>query len=301
MSTLSAKELYGSMTALLTPMSNDGQIDYQIWEKLLQWQIRAETSVVVVAGTTGESALLNKTEINQLLKIAVECCQNTKTKVIVGTGHIDPEEVIKNNQTAKDLGADGVLVVTPYYIKTTQEGLKTHYEYIANNTLLPIILYNVPSRTQNDLLPETTSQLSQHSKIIGIKEASNDEQRISKLIKLIPKNFSILSGNDDTFVKSLQQGAHGVVSVASNLRPHIIQSICTYMALGDIISAKKCNSSLENLYKMLSCQPNPIPVKYLLQQTGLIDEGIRLPLVWFKGNMVGSKPEIKKIIEETKL
>jgi 4-hydroxy-tetrahydrodipicolinate synthase len=301
MSTLTAKELYGCMTALLTPMSSNGMVDYAQWKKLIQWQIRAETTAIVVAGTTGESALLDKSEIIELLEIAVKCCHGTKTKVILGTGHINAAEVILNNEMAKKMGADAVLVVTPYYIRTSQLGLQMHFEKIADESPLPIILYNVPSRTQNDLLSETTEHLSHHRNIIGIKEASNDENRIPELVKSIPNDFSILSGNDDTFTKSMQQGATGVISVASNLRPHIINKICTYMALGDIISAKKCDSSLENLYKMLSCQPNPIPVKYLLHQTGLIGEGIRLPLVWFKGKMPGSNPEIKNIIEEMKL
>jgi len=301
MSTLTAKEIYGSLTALITPMSKNGSVDYEQWEKLIQWQIKAETSAVVVAGTTGESALLEQKEIDQLLKMAVNLCQGTNTKVIAGTGHIKKDQVIANNIKAHSLGADAVLVVTPYYIRTTQQGLHAHFEAIADKSLLPVILYNVPSRTHNDLLPKTTVTLAKHAKIIGIKEASTDKNRIAELINLISDDFAILSGNDDTFIDSLEQGATGVISVASNLRPYTIKKICTYMALGDIISAKKCNSSLENLYKMLSCQPNPIPVKYLLHQSGLISDGIRLPLVWFEGKMTGLKPEIKKIIEEIKL
>jgi len=301
MSTLTAKDLYGSMTALLTPMSSDGQIDYDQWKKLLLWQIRAETTAVIVAGTTGESALLNIDEFQRLLEIAVKCCQNTKTKVIAQTGHIKTCDVILSNELAHKCGADGVLIVTPYYIRTTQQGMQKHFEKIAAASLLPIILYNVPTRTQNDMLPKTTAVLAKNPKVIGIKEASVDKDRILELVKLIPHDFAILSGNDDTFLESMGQGATGVISVASNLRPHLIQKICTYMALGDVISAKKCNSSLENLYKMLSYQPNPIPVKYLLQQSGLIGEGIRMPLAWFEGNMTGLKSEIKKIIEEIKL
>ena len=301
MSTLTAKELYGSLTAMVTPMFSNGSVDYNQWKKMLQWQIKAETSAVVVAGTTGESALLDNNEIDKLLEIAVKLCKGTLTKVIAGTGHIKKDQVIKSNDSAHKLGADAVLVVTPYYIRTTQKGLQMHFEEIADKSHVPIILYNVPSRTQNDMSPKTTANLAKHDNIVGIKEASSEVDRIAELTKLIPHGFSIMSGNDDTFLKSLQQGANGVVSVASNIRPHIIKKICTYMALGDIISAKKCNSSLENLYKMLSCQPNPIPVKYLLQQSGLIGDGIRMPLVWFEGKMPGLKPEIKKIIEENKL
>ncbi|MFK8010540.1 MAG: dihydrodipicolinate synthase family protein, partial [Marinicellaceae bacterium] len=176
-----------------------------------------------------------------------------------------------------------------------------HFTDIADVSQLPIILYNVPSRTQNDLLVKSTIKLARHNNIIGIKEASIQQERISELAKLASQDFAILSGNDDMFLEAMHNGASGVISVASNLRPYIFNQICTYMALGDIISAKKCDSSLENLYKMLSCQPNPIPVKFLLHQAGLIGDGIRQPLEWFEGTMPESNKEIKKIIEEIKL
>ncbi|MCF6319981.1 MAG: 4-hydroxy-tetrahydrodipicolinate synthase, partial [Proteobacteria bacterium] len=227
-------------------------------------------------------------------------------KVIVGTGQFCAEKVIQDNQIAHQMGADAVLVVTPYYIRTTQSGLQKHYQTIADNTELPIILYNVPTRTQNDLLPQTAAKLAQHSRIIGIKEAVSENDRINELIKKCPIDFAILSGDDDSFCDSIQNGAHGVISVASNIRPQVVTEICNYLALGDVISAKKLNSSLDNLYKMLSCQPNPIPVKYLMHKAGLIDNGIRLPLlwmdkVWMDKNMTGSESEIKQIIKEYKI
>jgi len=298
MSNLTSKDLYGSMTALVTPMQKDGQVDYVKWEKLIYWQIKSSIKAIVVAGTTGESALLNNHEFQRLLKIAVTCCENTKTKVIAQTGHINADEVIICNRQAYEIGAQAVLVVTPYYMRTTQEGLESHFTKIANNSLLPIILYNVPSRTHNDMLPKTTASLALHPMIIGIKEASSDKNRVNELLKYTPKGFAILSGNDDTFVQSMQQGATGVISVASNVRPLAINEICTLLALGDVISAKKLNSSLDNLFKMLSCQPNPIPVKYLLHEAGLIDQGIRLPLVWLEKNTSGTKQELKHIIKE---
>ena len=301
MSTITSKDLYGSMTAMVTPMSKNGVVNYEQWKNLIQWQIKAETNAVVVAGTTGESALLNLDEFKALLVIAVDCCQDTNTKVIAQTGHICPDDVIASNNIAFEVGADALLVVTPYYICTTQRGLFLHFEKIANASDLPIILYNVPGRTQNDMLAKTTALLAKHNMIIGIKEATTDTSRIAELIRLLPKNFAVLSGNDDMFLQAMQDGACGVISVASNIRPHTIKKICTFWALGDVISAKKCDSSLENLYKMLSCQPNPIPVKYLLHEAGQIGDGIRLPLVWYDEKISGSKLEIKKIIEETKL
>lgn len=297
MSNLTSKDLYGSMTALVTPMFSDGSIDYAQWRTLIHWQVKAQMKSIIVAGTTGESALLNQYEFIQLLQIAVECCEGTQTSVIAQTGHIKTQDVIESNELAYEIGAQAVLVVTPYYIRTTQEGLLQHFTEIANVSKLPIILYNVPSRTQNDMLPKTTARLAKHEMIVGIKEASSDENRISELVALSIKDFSILSGNDDTFLSAMQQGASGVISVASNVRPFAIYQICTFMALGDFISAKKLNSSLENLYTMLSCKPNPIPVKYFLNKAGVIENGIRLPLNWLD-KIADSQSEINKINDE---
>jgi 4-hydroxy-tetrahydrodipicolinate synthase len=298
MSNLTSKDLYGSMTALVTPMNYDGGIDYEQWKKLIKCQIKANIRAIIVAGTTGESALLNSDEFKQLLKIAVDCCLESDTKVIAQTGHIVADDVISSNQLAYEIGADAVLVVTPYYIRTTQKGLEKHFRKIADTSKLPIILYNVPSRTHNDMLPQTTASLAHHIMVIGIKEASSDENRVKDLLKIKPKEFAVLSGNDDMFFKSMQQGATGVISVASNVRPLAINKICTLMALGDVISAKKLNSSLDNLFKVLSCQPNPIPVKYLLHEAGLIGNGIRLPLAWFEKKVSETKQEIKHINKE---
>lgn len=298
MSILTSKDLFGCITALVTPFDKDGNIDLCAWKKLLFLQIDAEVSAIVVAGTTGESAILNEEEFNVLLKVAISMCEGKKTKVIAQTGSISAPEVVKKNKQAVDLGADAVLVVTPYYLKTTQQGLFKHFTLIADNSSLPIILYNVPSRTQNDMLPATTKKLALHQNIIAIKEASLDENRVSDLAKILPKDFAILSGNDGTFLLSLTQGAHGVISVAGNLRPKALVNICKYYASGNIISAKKLNTSLEKLFKMLSCEPNPIPVKFILHEAGFIKPEIRLPLVWFDGEMTGLTKEIKHILEE---
>jgi len=300
MSQLTMKDLYGCMTALVTPMHDDGTINYKQWQKLLKWQIDSGIQAVIVAGTTGESAVLTQLEFKKLLKITIETCKNTKTKVIAQTGTIAVETVITNNEIAHDLGAHAVLIVTPYYLRTTQEGLYQHFATISKKSKLPIILYNVPSRTQNDLLPETTAKLARLDNIIGIKEASTDEFRINNLVQLVNNNCAVLSGNDDTFFHAMTQGASGVISVASNIRPKTISKICNLYALGDEISAKNTNSSLSNLYKMLSYQPNPIMVKYLLHQAGLIDTGIRLPLIWFKERNFDAKEQIHIIKEEYK-
>ena len=298
MSNLTCKDLYGGMTALVTPMSTDGSIDYSQWRTLIDYQIKANIKAIVVAGTTGESALITNNEFEKLLKIAVDCCQSTITKVIAQTGSIRADSVIEKNGIAQKCGVDALLIVTPYYIRTTQEGLYQHFLKIANTAKLPIILYNVPTRTQIDLQVKTSALLAKHPMIIGIKEASVDPDRITQLVELLPTEFAILSGNDDTFLDSLQEGAHGVISVASNVRPVTISKICDFVALRDIISAKKLNSSLVSLFKMLSYQPNPIPVKYFMHQAGLIGDGIRLPLVWLNEEIEGCTIEQKKIIKE---
>lgn len=301
MSNLTSKDLYGSMTALVTPMFPDGSIDYDQWKVLIQWQISAQIKSIIVAGTTGESALLSNDEFKKLLHTAVECCVGTQTSVIAQTGHIRADDVIKSNQLAYELGAQAVLIVTPYYMRTTQNGLIQHFTKIAEVSKLPIILYNVPSRTHNDMLAITTAELAKNDMIIGIKEASPNRNRIAELVAQVPKNFAIMSGNDDTFLFAMLQGATGVISVASNVRPFAINQICTFMALGDVISAKKLNSSLENLYTMLSCQPNPIPVKYFLNEAAVIEKGIRLPLCWLDKKIVDSQSEINKINDELSL
>lgn len=298
MSNLTYKDLYGGMTALVTPMSTDGSIDYDQWKTLINYQIKANIKAIVVAGTTGESALLNNSEFDKLLTVAVDCCKSTATKVIAQTGGICADAVIKRNQIAHQCSADAVLIVTPYYIRTTQEGMYQHFIKIAKTVELPIILYNVPTRTHNDLFAETTALLAKHAKIIGIKEASTDPKRITQLVKLLPTEFAVLSGNDDTFLDSMLEGAHGVISVVSNVRPASICKICDFIALTDIKSAKKLNSSLVSLFKMLSYQPNPIPVKYFMHQASLIGDGIRLPLVWLNQEIEGSVIEQEKIIKE---
>ncbi len=284
------------MTALVTPMNKQGEIHLEKWKHLLRKQIAAKVKAVVVAGTTGESAVLRDDEFVQLLSAAVEQCSGTNTAVIAQTGSIAADKVIARNKIAYELGAQATLVVTPYYLRTTQEGLYQHFNKVADNSDLPMILYNVPSRTQNDLLPKTCKRLALNGRIIGVKEASPDAGRITELVKSIDlSEFTIMSGCDDTFVDSMDQGAMGVISVASNVRPQMLVKICNFMALGDTISAKKLNSSLDNLYKVLSCQPNPIPVKHLMHEAGLIDRGIRLPLVWFDGKKMNTKNEILKI------
>ena len=190
MGQIQGKDLTGSMVAMVTPMHGDGSINFSQWQTLIDWHVKCGTDAVVVAGTTGESALLTATEIAELITAAVNVCKNTNTKVIVGTGAIDPEKVIQANQQATDLGADAVLVVTPYYLTLTQNALYAHFLTIEAQSKLPIILYNVPNRTGVDLQASTTTKLALRPNIIGIKEAKADMERIKQLVKI--KDFSVL-------------------------------------------------------------------------------------------------------------
>lgn len=282
MTRITAKDLSGSMTALVTPMEQSGDIDLTAWCQLIERQITAGTTAIIVAGTTGESALLKQSEFSQLLQTAKTHISNRPMLLIAGTGSISPETVIDNNHIAEQNGAHAALVVTPYYLKVSQTALIEHYQQIADHSKLPIIAYNVPARTGMDCTEETTKILAAHPNIIGIKEAKPDLQRIAGLAKI--KNFAVLSGDDDSFLNAIQKGANGVISVAANLYPKAIKNIHDAVQLGDRATAKQINSKLEPLYQLLACQPNPGPIKSALHQLKLIQKSIRKPLNLLKLN-----------------
>lgn len=297
MGQIQAKDLSGCMVAIVTPMNSDGSINLSDWKNLVQWHIKNKTDAIVVAGTTGESMLLSDEEIDLLSQSAVEMCsKNTSTKVIIGTGAVDPNKVISANKRAKNNGADAVLVVTPYYLTLTQSALYQHFNTIAKNTDLPIILYNVPSRTAVDLQSTTTAELAKIPNIIGIKEAKSDMTRIEQLVKI--KNFAIISGDDGSFVEAMKLGAHGVISVAANVRPKAIKALCNHMQLGDVAQANVLNSELSPLYQYLFHEPNPCPVKSLMHHTNMISSGIRKPLVMTEIKLNQVKPFTQPIIQE---
>jgi 4-hydroxy-tetrahydrodipicolinate synthase len=276
MGQIQAKDLTGSMVALVTPMHADGRIHLEQWQQLIQWHIGCGTRALVVAGTTGESALLTAAEIKQLTELATELCQATNTLVIAGTGAIDPAKVTTANQQAQAAGAQAVLVVTPYYLTLTQNSLMQHFKRVADESPLPVILYNVPGRTGNDLQAGTTTTLATHPNIIGIKEAKADMQRMAKLSKI--KNFAVLSGDDGSFVQAMAHGADGVISVAANARPQAIWQLCNLMQLGQVTEAELKNAEMEPFYQWLFHEPNPCPVKAIMHEAGMIGAGIRAPL-----------------------
>lgn len=272
--------LQGSLVALVTPLNEDGSVDYDSMKKLIDWHIDEGTNGIVSVGTTGESATLNVKEHLDVIDFTIKHV-GKRIPVIAGTGANATNEAIELSQEAKLKGADYVLLVTPYYNKPNQNGLIKHYEEIANKVDIPQILYNVPSRTACDLKPSSVETLSKHQNIIGIKEAVDDFQRIRELINItqISDDFSVFSGDDPTFLESMSLGAHGVISVAANVIPRSISMICRNVLNSELNEANNLNDINKNLYKLLFVESNPIPVKWMLFKMGLIKNIIRLPLI----------------------
>ena len=272
--------LQGSLVALVTPLNEDGSVDYDSLKKLIDWHIDEGTNGIVSVGTTGESATLNVKEHLDVIDFTIKHV-GKRIPVIAGTGANATNEAIELSQEAKLKGADYVLLVTPYYNKPNQNGLIKHYEEIASKVDIPQILYNVPSRTACDLRPSSVEILSKHQNIIGIKEAVDDFQRIRELINItqISDDFSVFSGDDPTFLESMSLGAHGVISVAANVIPRSISMICRNVLNSELNEANNLNDINKNLYKLLFVESNPIPVKWMLFKMGLIKNMIRLPLI----------------------
>lgn len=275
--------LQGSLVALVTPMLENGSLDFNALEVLIEWHIESGTNGIVSVGTTGESATVSVPEHLKTIKKTINFVDG-RVPVIAGTGGNSTQEAIELTQTAAELGADYALLVTPYYNKPNQEGLFQHFIKIADSAEIPQILYNVPSRTACDLIPETVMRLANHQNIVGIKEALDSSERLSELINISQsiadqKNFSVFSGDDPTFNSFMANGGDGVISVAANVVPSYISQICSLNLSGQFDEAKELNSILENLYELLFVESNPIPVKWMLNKMKRIQSGIRLPLV----------------------
>ncbi len=267
----------GCATALATPF-NDSGVNFSEFEKLINFQLAHGINALVVCGTSGEASTMTKDEKAQTIKFAVECT-NHKVPVIVGTGSNNTAEAIRQSKLAEELGADAILVVTPYYNKTTQVGLISHFSAIANCVSLPIILYNVPSRTGVNILPKTCFELSKIDNIVAIKEASGNISQIAEISRLCGDNLAIYSGNDDQIVPTMALGGLGVISVLSNIAPKACVDITSLCLCGNIKEARKLQLEYLPLINALFCEVNPIPVKAALNMIGY-DFGIpRLPLV----------------------
>ncbi|MEG1488099.1 4-hydroxy-tetrahydrodipicolinate synthase [Acinetobacter sp.] len=276
--TQQAQIIQGSIVAIVTPMFEDGSVDWKGLEKLVEWHIAQGTNSIVAVGTTGEASTLSLAEHTQVIKEIVRVA-NRRIPIIAGTGANSTHEAIELTKEAKELGADAALLVTPYYNKPTQEGLYQHYKAIAEAVDLPQILYNVPGRTGVDMLNETVIRLADIPQIVGIKDATGDVPRGQALIEgLRGKEMTVYSGDDATAYQLIALGALGNISVTANVAPKEMSQICAAAISGDAERAETLNNEIANLHNILFCESNPIPVKWALHEMGLIGTGIRLPL-----------------------
>ena len=275
--------LKGSLVALVTPLSSNDEVDYIALKKLVTWHIDQGTHGIVSVGTTGEAPTLSVTEHSKVINKTIEYV-NGRVPVIAGTGGNSTRDSIALTREAKAAGADYSLLVTPYYNKPNQEGLIKHFSLIADSVDIPQILYNVPSRTACDILPSTVRILAKHKNIIGIKEALDDLDRIKELIKISNemksiKDFYIYSGDDPTFLASMELGTHGVISVVANAVPNQIASICNFALSKDFVKAREINNTYSDLYDLCFVESNPIPIKWIMYKLNKIENNIRLPLI----------------------
>ena len=267
----------GSMVALVTPMLENGDVDTASFEKLIDFHIENGTSAIVSMGTTGESATLDTPQHCAVIRQTVEYV-NKRIPVIAGTGANSTTEAIELTQCAQDAGADACLLVTPYYNKPTQHGLVLHHQAIAEKVAIPQILYNVPGRTAVDMLPETIAELADVPNIIGVKEATGDLSRLSRILELCGDKMDVYSGDDATGTDFMLQGGKGVISVTTNVAPKAMAEMCKAALTGDAEKAHEINKPLQLLHERLFLEANPIPVKWALAEMGMIGLGIRLPL-----------------------
>ncbi|WP_312206761.1 4-hydroxy-tetrahydrodipicolinate synthase [Pseudomonas kuykendallii] len=269
----------GSMVALVTPMDAQGGLDWDALGKLVDFHLQEGTNAIVAVGTTGESATLEVSEHVEVIRRVVDQVSG-RIPVIAGTGGNSTRESVELTGLAKDAGADACLLVTPYYNKPTQEGLYQHFRLIAESVAIPQILYNVPGRTACDMLPETVERLSKVANIIGIKEATGDLQRGQDVLDRVGKDFLVYSGDDATAVELMLMGGRGNISVTANVAPRAMSELCAAAMRGDAALARAINDRLMPLHKTLFIESNPIPVKWALNEMGLMADGIRLPLTW---------------------
>jgi 4-hydroxy-tetrahydrodipicolinate synthase len=269
--------LNGSIVALVTPLTERGETDFAALDGLVDFHLAHGTDGLVIAGTTGEASTLSRTEFSEMCGRVVNRVAGD-VPVLAGTGSASTAKAIEQTIIAGGQGADGALVVTPYYNKPTQSGLEAHFTAIADSAEVPLLVYNVPSRTAVDLLPATVGRLSAHPGIMGIKEAVPDGARIEELCSRCGPSFTVLSGDDRSCLDAMRQGANGVISVAANVAPGLMHELCTAAAQLEWQEAEGINTALNSLFDVLMIETNPIPVKWALFEMGLISPHIRLPL-----------------------
>lgn len=267
----------GSIVAIVTPMFEDGSLDRDSLRKLIDWHVAEGTDAIVIVGTTGESATLSPDEHGEMIQLAVEHAAG-RIPMIAGTGGNSTAEAIALTRHAKEVGADASLQVVPYYNRPTQEGMYRHFKAIAEAVDLPVILYNVPGRTVADMSNETVVRLAPIDNIVGLKDATGNIGRGLELLKAVPKDFAVYSGDDATALALMLCGGAGNISVTANVAPRAMHEMCVAAMGGDIARAVEINNRLLGLNSKLFVEPNPVPVKWALAEMGLMPAGLRLPL-----------------------
>jgi len=268
----------GVGTAIITPFFNNGMVDYESLKKITNYQIRQKVDAIIVLGTTGEAPVISDSERYNIIKTITETAEK-KCKIIIGTGSNNPKKVLYWNKQAEEFNPDGFLIVNPYYNKGTQESLVDHYSYIASQTKTPIILYNVPSRTGMNLLPETAVEIhKKNSNIIAVKEASGSISQIAELCSIKPNSLAVYSGNDDQTLPILSLGAKGVISVFSNAYPKQMKQITDAALSNDFETAVKYHTKYLQMMNELFIETNPAPIKYVMSELGFCENILRLPL-----------------------
>ncbi|MGJ0846411.1 4-hydroxy-tetrahydrodipicolinate synthase [Tissierella praeacuta] len=272
----------GAGVAIVTPFK-DGKFDKEAYERLIDFQIQNGTQALIVLGTTGEASTLSYEERELVIKSAIE--KNAKRiPIIVGTGSNCTDIAVKYTKQAEELGVDGILIVTPYYNKCTNKGMIAHFTAVANATKLPVILYNVPSRTAVNIPPDVVVAMSKVKNVIGVKEASGNISQILEIKRLVSEDFMIYSGNDDQVIPIYACGGHGVISVASNVIPKEMQEMCEAFMSGDVAKALRLQLEYKKLIDLLFSEVNPIPVKAALTEMKYIEDELRLPLTSMEEN-----------------
>ena len=290
----------GLYTALITPFDKQGNLDEQGFRENIQYQLDNQVNGLVVLGTTGESPTLAEQETKRIIEIAREEIKN-QTPLIVGTGSYSTKQTVEKTCVAEEFGADGVLVITPYYNKPTQEGLYLHFKEIARSTSLPIILYNHPGRCGNAITIQTMKRLAEIPNIVGVKEITGSIEHLNNLIQAFQidfPNFAILSGDDNVTFTFLANGAHGVVSVASNLIPNTMKEFIDLCASEDFVSARKLHNQLLPLFNALNIETNPIPIKAVMNLLGFASGACRLPLCDLQQE---NRDKLEKVLNEMNL
>lgn len=286
----------GSICAIVTPFTPDGELDLAAFGRLVAWHREAGTDALVVSGSTGESAALEEGEFEALVATAVSALDGAMP-VIAGCGAAATHKAARLVSRARIAGADAALVVTPYYVRPTQEGLYRHYSVLADAGELPIVLYNVPGRTGCDLEPATVARLAPHARIAGVKEARPEPERMSALLALRSADFAVLSGDDPTAARAMLAGADGTISVAANACPRAFAKLCRLARAGEADATRALDATLATLYRFLGIEPNPIPVKWLLARQGRMASSLRLPLTELSATHRGAADEMLALLE----